>query len=103
MAEVKRTAKPVLAPVVGMASYSLIHRRGMASFLDRAIQAGFSGAIVPDLPVEEVIDAACKGSPDTAPLLLRMGGQPQSRGPLAGHGGNHGSVCYFTRATDACF
>ncbi|HZY88161.1 MAG TPA: tryptophan synthase subunit alpha [Gemmataceae bacterium] len=40
-------------PVVGMVSYSLVHRRGPERFLDRAIAAGLSGAIVPDLPVEE--------------------------------------------------
>ncbi|HEV3144036.1 MAG TPA: tryptophan synthase subunit alpha [Gemmataceae bacterium] len=50
---VKRKATPVAAPIVGMASYTLIYRRGMETFLDQAIQAGFWGAIVPDLPVEE--------------------------------------------------
>ncbi len=40
-------------PLVAMLSYSLIHRRGPAAFLEQAQQAGFSGAIVPDLPIEE--------------------------------------------------
>ena len=40
-------------PIVAMASYSLIHHRGPSAFLDRAQSAGLSGAIVPDLPVEE--------------------------------------------------
>jgi tryptophan synthase alpha chain len=40
-------------PLVAMVSYSLVHRQGVAEFLDQARQAGFSGAIVPDLPVEE--------------------------------------------------
>lgn len=40
-------------PLAAMVSYSLIHRRGAAAFLDRAKAAGFSGAIVPDLPLEE--------------------------------------------------
>ena len=40
-------------PLVAMISYSLIHRRGAEAFLERAAGAGFSGAIVPDLPVEE--------------------------------------------------
>jgi tryptophan synthase alpha chain len=40
-------------PLVAMVSYSLILRRGQDSFLDRAQEAGFAGAIVPDLPVEE--------------------------------------------------
>jgi tryptophan synthase alpha chain len=50
---VKQKANPVSAPIIGMASYSLIFRKGVEAFLDRAIQAGFSGAIVPDLPLEE--------------------------------------------------
>lgn len=40
-------------PLVAMASYSLIHRRGAETFLHQAAEAGFSGAIVPDLPFEE--------------------------------------------------
>ncbi len=40
-------------PVVGMVSYSIVHRCGPEAFLDRAAAAGLSGAIVPDLPVEE--------------------------------------------------
>jgi tryptophan synthase alpha chain len=48
-------------PLVAMVSYSLVYRRGTASFLERAQRAGFAGAIVPDLPVEEsesIIQAA---------------------------------------------
>ncbi len=40
-------------PLVAMVSCSLIHRRGAPAFLDQARAAGFSGAIVPDLPLEE--------------------------------------------------
>jgi tryptophan synthase alpha chain len=40
-------------PLVAMVSYSLIHRRGPESFVKQAQQAGLSGAIVPDLPLEE--------------------------------------------------
>jgi tryptophan synthase alpha chain len=36
-----------------MASYSLIHRRGADAFLGQLQDAGFSGAVVPDLPFEE--------------------------------------------------
>jgi tryptophan synthase alpha chain len=41
------------APLVAMVSYAIIHRRGPERFLDQACQAGFAGAIVPDLLVEE--------------------------------------------------
>jgi tryptophan synthase alpha chain len=40
-------------PLVSMMSYSLVHHRGPERFIDEAKDAGFSGAIVPDLPVEE--------------------------------------------------
>jgi tryptophan synthase alpha chain len=40
-------------PLVAMTSFSLVHRRGAETFLAQASEAGFSGAIVPDLPLEE--------------------------------------------------
>lgn len=40
-------------PLVTMVSYSIMHRVGLEAYVDRAVQAGFSGAIVPDLLVEE--------------------------------------------------
>lgn len=40
-------------PAVAMASYSLIYKRGVQAFLASAKAAGLSGAVVPDLPVEE--------------------------------------------------
>jgi tryptophan synthase alpha chain len=43
-------------PLVGMVSYSLVHHRGPEKFVTDARTAGFSGAIVPDLPVEEADD-----------------------------------------------
>ncbi len=43
----------VACPLVAMVSFAIIHRRGIASFLDDAASSGFDGLIVPDLPVEE--------------------------------------------------
>lgn len=40
-------------PRVTMVSYSIIYRIGMAKYITQAKQAGYSGAIVPDLLVEE--------------------------------------------------
>jgi len=40
-------------PLVSMVSYAIIHRMGLDKYVDQAMQAGFSGAIVPDLLVEE--------------------------------------------------
>lgn len=40
-------------PLVGMVSYSLVYRRGPDTFLRQAQEAGLSGLIIPDLPIEE--------------------------------------------------
>jgi tryptophan synthase alpha chain len=40
-------------PLVAMASYSLMFKKGPAAFIDTAKASGSSGAVVPDLPVEE--------------------------------------------------
>ena len=40
-------------PLVAMASYSLMFKKGPAAFIDTAKAAGLSGSVVPDLPVEE--------------------------------------------------
>jgi len=51
-------------PVVLMVSYAIIFRQGIERFVERACQAGFAGAIVPDLPVEEsgAISKLCRKS-----------------------------------------
>ena len=43
----------ISAPLVAMVSYAIIHRHGLEEFIRDARQAGFSGAIVPDLLVDE--------------------------------------------------
>jgi tryptophan synthase alpha chain len=45
-------------PLVAMVSYSLVHHRGPARFVRDAQAAGFNGAIVPDLPVDEAGELA---------------------------------------------
>jgi tryptophan synthase alpha chain len=48
------TTRPAWSmPLVAMASYSLMFKKGPAAFIDTAKAAGLSGAVVPDLPVEE--------------------------------------------------
>lgn len=49
-------------PLVAMASYSIIWKKGIDAFLDVAVQSGLSGAVVPDLPAEEAEEMAkrCK-------------------------------------------
>ncbi len=49
-------------PMVSMVSYAIIHRKGPERFVEDAMAAGFAGAIVPDLLVEESASLAsiCK-------------------------------------------
>ncbi len=42
-------------PVVAMASFSLVHRMGMETFIGRAMECGIDGATIPDLPIEEAL------------------------------------------------
>ena len=58
----------VKMPILAMASYSLIFRRGIDRFVANAVAAGLAGFVVPDLPLEESddLDAACR----TAGLAL---------------------------------
>jgi tryptophan synthase alpha chain len=53
-----RALNGISVPLVGMVSYSLVHHRGPERFITDAKGAGFSGAIVPDLPVEEADELA---------------------------------------------
>ncbi|OWK42344.1 tryptophan synthase subunit alpha [Fimbriiglobus ruber] len=43
-------------PVVAMTSYSIVWKKGPDAFIAAAQAAGLSGAVVPDLPVEEADD-----------------------------------------------
>jgi tryptophan synthase alpha chain len=43
-------------PMMAMASYSLIWKRGPEKFIRQALASGIHGAVVPDLPVEEAED-----------------------------------------------
>ena len=47
-------------PIVTMVSYAIIHRAGVDAYLEQAIAAGVSGAIVPDLPFDEAAELAEK-------------------------------------------
>ncbi|MCC9603225.1 tryptophan synthase subunit alpha [Stieleria sp. JC731] len=51
-------AAAVGLPMVTMVSYSIIYRVGLAKYVDQAMKAGYAGAIVPDLLVEEAADLA---------------------------------------------
>ncbi len=60
----------VNVPLVGMVSYSLVHHRGPERFITDAKGAGFAGAIVPDLPVDEADDLAKLAATHDFKLIL---------------------------------
>ncbi len=59
-------------PLVAMVSYSIMWRTGLATFLDEAKAAGFSGIIVPDLPVEEAGECFRLASERQVDLILLL-------------------------------
>lgn len=74
------SATPSAAPLVCMIAYALVYRRGPERFVRQAKQAGFEGAIVPDLPVEESAElAAIAASLDFKLILLVTPTTPRER------------------------
>jgi tryptophan synthase alpha chain len=59
-------------PVLGMVSYSLVHRRGPETFVAQAKDAGLSGLIVPDLVADEADEfaAVCRHADCKLVLLV---------------------------------
>jgi len=56
----ERVTAEIKMPVVTMVSYAIIWRVGVDEYLRKAVAAGVSGAIVPDLPVDESAELAAK-------------------------------------------
>jgi tryptophan synthase alpha chain len=67
-------------PVAVMTYLNPVLHRGVGPFLEAAIEAGVSGLIVPDLPVDEAgeVVAACRVA-DVAPVLLAAPGSSRER------------------------
>ncbi len=67
----RRATSRVRMPILAMASYSLIFRRGIGRFVADAVASGLAGLVVPDLPIEEAeeLDAACR---DASLALVRL-------------------------------
>lgn len=55
-------SRDIHMPLIAMVSYSIVLRAGVVEFVERAWRAGFAGAIVPDLPLEEAgeLTEACR-------------------------------------------
>lgn len=57
---VSRVSPEIKMPIVMMISYAIIYRTGVDEFLSRAAAAGVSGAIIPDMLVDESEELAAK-------------------------------------------
>jgi tryptophan synthase alpha chain len=57
-AAVKTVAAEVSTPLVTMVSYAMVYRHGLAEYVADAKAAGFAGAIIPDLLIEEAAEMA---------------------------------------------
>lgn len=53
LAMVAETSPNLQMPLVGMVSFAIVRRRGLAAFVRDACDAGLAGLIVPDLPGDE--------------------------------------------------
>ena len=63
--------KETRPPLISMISYSLVFRYGPEAFFKRAVQSGFDGAIIPDLPVQECGDIS-KVAADQGLCLIQL-------------------------------
>ena len=75
-----RIAPQIEMPVVVMVSYAIVYRMGLESFVERAQAAGVSGAIIPDLLVDDSaeMDAVCR-SRDFSLIRLVTPTTPEDR------------------------
>lgn len=72
-------------PMVAMGSYSLVHKRGPEAFIDVCLKSGLSGAVVPDLPVEEADELAkrCRDRDFKLILLVTPTTRPERMAKIA--------------------
>ena len=57
-AMVREVTAEISMPLVSMVSYAIVYRHGLEKYVEEAKSAGFSGAIVPDLLVDEAAQFA---------------------------------------------
>lgn len=76
LAMVRSIRGEVTAPIIAMISVSLVYRRGLSAFIAAAQSAGVDGAIIPDLPVDDLPDTR---SADFPLVLLSAPTTPERR------------------------
>ena len=91
-------------PLVGMVSYSLIHKRGPEAFVATARESGFSGLIVPDLVADEADAFAdiCRRTDCKLVLLITPTTTPERATKIVSlcSGFVYASACWHTGERD---
>jgi tryptophan synthase alpha chain len=64
-----QVTRRISAPIVVMCSMAIVHRVGVTRFFEQAIEAGISGAIIPDLLLEELPAVAVEAEKYPFPLV----------------------------------
>jgi tryptophan synthase alpha chain len=70
LAMVRELHADLAAPLVGMLSYALVHRREPERFVSDARDAGLAGLIIPDLPVDEAEELGALAKRHELALIL---------------------------------
>lgn len=73
--------------LLAMVSYSIVYRHGVEAFLDRCLEAGFDGTILPDLSLEEAarVESAATQRGLCNVMLVSPTSSPDRRRRIAEH------------------
>jgi tryptophan synthase alpha chain len=84
--------------VVLMLSYSIVYRRGVEAFCQKAAEAGVDGLIVPDLPIDEAgqLETIASAAGLANVMLIAPTTPPQRAAQIAAH--SRGFVYYISVA-----
>lgn len=69
---VKETRKECEIPIIFMMYYNTIYHYGLEAFVDKCIETGIDGLIIPDLPLEEQGELNAFLAKENAPILIQL-------------------------------
>lgn len=69
---VKETRKECEIPIIFMMYYNTVYHYGLEAFVDKCIETGIDGLIIPDLPLEEQGELNALLAKENAPILIQL-------------------------------
>lgn len=69
---VKETRKECEIPIIFMMYYNTVYHYGLEAFVDKCIETGIDGLIIPDLPLEEQGELNAFLAKENAPILIQL-------------------------------